>query len=207
MNTHWLSNCFPVSIDKAPAPPPKPYPFGPYLRPWQFLQNNSLSCSVQFVESNILLHISIEFPNGPKMRSLNFILFRLQIGLQIAKRECSLWCIRGLAIYTPFELLTALEAWFVEFITASNTFFGCVYGFTAFWAFWIISWDERHCMRLYYKIKGPKKNQINEYYEFFFRIPSKFQQTLEWLIFLFINHKKSTKIFTKRVWLCACVPT
>lgn len=57
--TYWLANWFPVSIDKAPAPPPKPYPFGPYLRPWQFLQYNSFSCSVQFVESNILLHIPI----------------------------------------------------------------------------------------------------------------------------------------------------
>lgn len=77
MNTHWLANWFPASIDKQPAPPPKPYPFGPYLRPWQFLQNNSLSCSVQFVESNILLHIPIEFPNErnkwAKIRSLNFI--------------------------------------------------------------------------------------------------------------------------------------
>jgi len=54
---YWFWNWDPESIDKQPAPPPKPYPFGPYLRPWQFLQNNSFSCSVQLVESNILLHI------------------------------------------------------------------------------------------------------------------------------------------------------
>lgn len=57
MNTYWFWNWAPESMDKAPAPPPNPYPFGPNLRPWQFLQNNSFSCSVQFVESNILLHI------------------------------------------------------------------------------------------------------------------------------------------------------
>lgn len=46
-------------MDRHPAPPPKPYPLGPYLRAWQFLQNNSLSCSVQFVESRALLHIPV----------------------------------------------------------------------------------------------------------------------------------------------------
>nr|CAI5841616.1 unnamed protein product [Callosobruchus analis] len=40
-----------------PAPPPKPYPLGPYLRAWQFLQYSSASCSVTLVESNILPHI------------------------------------------------------------------------------------------------------------------------------------------------------
>lgn len=50
-------NWAPESIDRQPAPPPKPYPFGPYLRPWQFLQYSSFSCSAQFVESSILPHI------------------------------------------------------------------------------------------------------------------------------------------------------
>ncbi|VEN36187.1 unnamed protein product, partial [Callosobruchus maculatus] len=40
-----------------PAPPPKPYPLGPYLRAWQFLQYSSASCSVTLVESNILPHL------------------------------------------------------------------------------------------------------------------------------------------------------
>lgn len=51
----------PVSVLKHPAPPPKPYPFGPYFLPWQFLQYNSLSCSAQFVESKNLPHISTRF--------------------------------------------------------------------------------------------------------------------------------------------------
>lgn len=42
------------------------------------------------------------------------------------------------------DILTAFEASFVEFVSASDTFFSCVYRFTAFWAFWVCSWDERH---------------------------------------------------------------
>lgn len=44
-------------MDRHPAPPPNPYPLGPYLRPWQFLQNRTDSCSLQFVESRALLHM------------------------------------------------------------------------------------------------------------------------------------------------------
>jgi len=38
----------------------------------------------------------------------------------------------------------AFEASFVEFVSTSDTFFSCVYRFTAFWAFWVWGWDERH---------------------------------------------------------------
>jgi hypothetical protein len=55
--THPCWRWEPVSMLRQPAPPPKPYPLGPYLRAWQFLQNSSASCSVQLVESNILPHI------------------------------------------------------------------------------------------------------------------------------------------------------
>lgn len=54
--THSLK-CWPLSMDRHPAPPPNPYPLGPYLRPWQFLQNSTDSCSLQFVESRALEHM------------------------------------------------------------------------------------------------------------------------------------------------------
>ena len=55
--TDWvLPKCSPVSMLRAPAPPPNPYPFGPYLRAWQTLQKSSFSWVLALVESNILLH-------------------------------------------------------------------------------------------------------------------------------------------------------
>lgn len=59
--TLWICTyslkCWPLSMDRHPAPPPNPYPLGPYLRPWQFLQNSTDSCSLQFVESRALEHM------------------------------------------------------------------------------------------------------------------------------------------------------
>lgn len=54
--THSLlfDKCSPWSMDRQPAPPPKPYPLGPNLRPWHTLQKSSPSCSEQFVESSNL---------------------------------------------------------------------------------------------------------------------------------------------------------
>lgn len=81
LSTHdsWVLNCSPVSIDMHPAPPPNPYPFGPYFRPWQFLQYNSASCSAQLVESKNFWHI-------PKMWTFEVILHSLCFGdLKILK--------------------------------------------------------------------------------------------------------------------------
>ena len=55
-----LPNCSPLSIQSAPAPAPNPTPLGPYFRPWQALQYNSLLCSATVVESNSLLHMSVK---------------------------------------------------------------------------------------------------------------------------------------------------
>lgn len=43
-----------------------------------------------------------------------------------------------------FSLLTAFKAGFVEFVSSGHTFFGSVYGFAAFRAFWVFYWLERH---------------------------------------------------------------
>lgn len=67
-------NWSPLSMFKAPAPAPKPYPLIPNLRPWQFLQYNSFSCSVQLVESKGLLHKPAK-TNGTRIHNrINYIL-------------------------------------------------------------------------------------------------------------------------------------
>lgn len=40
--------------------------------------------------------------------------------------------------------LTAFEAGFVVFVSASHTFFSGIDGFFAFGAFWVFYWLERH---------------------------------------------------------------
>lgn len=62
-------------MDRHPAPPPNPYPLGPYLRPWQFLQNKTASCSLQFVESRALLHM----PGGDQQGGGGFISIAFRI--------------------------------------------------------------------------------------------------------------------------------
>jgi len=39
---------------------------------------------------------------------------------------------------------TAFEARFVEFVSASDPLFGCIYWFAALWAFRVLNWLERH---------------------------------------------------------------
>lgn len=94
-------NWAPVSMDMHPAPPPNPYPFGPYFLPWQFLQYNSASCSAQLVESK-------NFPHIPKIRGWKRIAMSLS-SLEMERLK-----------------LTAFETSLVEFVSTGNTFFSCI---------------------------------------------------------------------------------
>lgn len=90
-----LPRCSPTSMLKAPAPPPNPYPLGPYLRAWQTLQKSSFSWVLALVESNILLHRP-----GIWKRQKHKIGFRIQIWLhrmynyRIWSTACAISCHR-----------------------------------------------------------------------------------------------------------------
>jgi hypothetical protein len=49
-----------------------------------------------------------------------------------------------LKIFHKTQKLTAFETLFVIFMSSSNTFFGSIDGFGAFWALWVIDWLEWH---------------------------------------------------------------
>lgn len=126
-----LSNCLPASMDKHPAPPPNPYPFGPYFLPWQFLQYNSLSCSAQLVESNIFPHIPV----------CEFVYLIIKICNYLPSPPHYINNSLSILIRTAFETLL------VEFVSTSNAFLSGIHGLAAFWAFWIFDWLERHFYR------------------------------------------------------------
>lgn len=47
-----------------------------------------------------------------------------------------------------YTIHTALETGLVELVSSGNTLLSSVYGLAAFWAFWVLSWYERHVIDL-----------------------------------------------------------
>lgn len=107
-------------MDRHPAPPPNPYPLGPYFRPWQFLQNSTDSCSLQFVESRALLHMP---GGGDENYGYCGLLLRFSI---------------------KSKTLTALEAGLVEFVSTSDALLSGVHRLGALGALGGLNGGERH---------------------------------------------------------------
>lgn len=106
VGTYASLRCSPASMDRQPAPPPKPYPLGPNLRAWHILQNSSPSCSEQLVESS-------NFWQRPVNVISSFGLVQVSYVLNVCKLLVSN---HGVILYLVFDLV---------FFFVNITMYGC----------------------------------------------------------------------------------